>query len=94
MDSQHPLRLEANQSWQAGLNQLQDLINAIENKKDLEPLADFLPGILKTTTMGYDGKGQYPIKNIEQISSLNIDFYSVALLLHHELSGNKNIYYN
>ena len=29
----------------------------IENKKDLEPLADFLPGILKTTTMGYDGKG-------------------------------------
>ena len=40
----------------------------IENKKDLEPLTDFLPGILKTTTMGYDGKGQYPIKNIEQIS--------------------------
>ena len=32
----------------------------IESKKDLEPLADFLPGILKTTTMGYDGKGQYP----------------------------------
>lgn len=28
MDSQHPLRLEANQSWQAGLNQLQDLIDA------------------------------------------------------------------
>ena len=39
----------------------------IENKKDLEPLADFLPGILKTTTMGYDGKGQYPIKSLSLI---------------------------
>ena len=52
----------------------------IENKKDLEPLADFLPGILKTTTMGYDGKGQYPIKNIEQISSLKIDFSKKYIL--------------
>ena len=52
----------------------------IENKKDLEPLTDFLPGILKTTTMGYDGKGQYPIKNIEQISSLNIDFSKKYIL--------------
>ena len=34
----------------------------------------FLPGILKTTTMGYDGKGQYPINNINEIESLNIDF--------------------
>ena len=52
----------------------------IENKKDLETLADFLPGILKTTTMGYDGKGQYPIKNIEQISSLKIDFSKKYIL--------------
>ena len=52
----------------------------IENKKDLEPLADFLPGILKTTTMGYDGKGQYPIKNIDEISSLNIDFSKEYIL--------------
>ena len=52
----------------------------VENKKDLEPLEDFLPGILKTTTMGYDGKGQYPIKNINQISSLNIDFSKEYIL--------------
>ncbi len=52
----------------------------IENKKELEPLSDFLPGILKTTTMGYDGKGQYPIKNIEQVSSLNIDFSKKYIL--------------
>ena len=47
---------------------------SIEKKSDIETLEDFLPGILKTTTMGYDGKGQYPIKNIEDIYSLNIDF--------------------
>ena len=46
----------------------------IERKSDMEPLGDFLPGILKTTTMGYDGKGQYPIKKIEDINNLNIDF--------------------
>ena len=37
-------------------------------------MEDFLPGILKTTTLGYDGKGQYPIKKIEDVNSLNIDF--------------------
>ncbi len=47
---------------------------SIQKKSDIETLEDFLPGILKTTTMGYDGKGQYPIKNIEDIYSLNIDF--------------------
>ena len=47
---------------------------SVEKKSDLESLTDFLPGILKTTTMGYDGKGQYPIRSIKDISSLNIDF--------------------
>ncbi len=46
----------------------------IKSKDELLPLDDFLPGILKTTTMGYDGKGQYPIKNISEIDSLKIDF--------------------
>jgi len=48
--------------------------SSIEKKSDIETLEDFLPGILKTTTMGYDGKGQYPIKNIRDINTLNIDF--------------------
>jgi 5-(carboxyamino)imidazole ribonucleotide synthase len=52
----------------------------ILDKKDLDPLSDFLPGILKTTTMGYDGKGQYPIKNIDQINLLNIDFSKEYIL--------------
>ena len=47
---------------------------SVEKKSDIETLEDFLPGILKTTTMGYDGKGQYPIKKIEDLDSLNIDF--------------------
>ena len=46
----------------------------VEKKSDLDTLEDFLPGILKTTTMGYDGKGQYPIKKISDLQSLNIDF--------------------
>ena len=52
----------------------------IENKEDLLPLSDFLPGILKTTTMGYDGKGQYPIKNLNEIDSLNINFKNEYIL--------------
>ena len=47
---------------------------SIEKKSDIEALEDFLPGILKTTTLGYDGKGQHPIKSIDQLNSLNIDF--------------------
>ena len=46
----------------------------IEKKSEIEVLEDFLPGILKTTTLGYDGKGQYPINSIEEFNSLNIDF--------------------
>ncbi len=46
----------------------------VESRNDLLPLEDFLPGILKTTTMGYDGKGQYPLKNLKQIDFLNINF--------------------
>ena len=52
----------------------------IENKESLIPLEDFLPGILKTTTMGYDGKGQFPIKNLTEIESLNIDFNKEYIL--------------
>ena len=46
----------------------------IEKKSDIETLEDFLPGILKTTTMGYDGKGQYLIKKIEDLNSIKLDF--------------------
>ena len=47
---------------------------SIEKRDEIETLEDFLPGILKTTTMGYDGKGQYPIKSFKDLDYLNIDF--------------------
>ena len=46
---------------------------SMEKKSEIDMLEDFLPGILKTTTMGYDGKGQYPIRRSEDIHSLKID---------------------
>ena len=53
---------------------------SIEKKSDLESLSDFLPGILKTTTMGYDGKGQYPIKSLNDLNELSIDFSKEYIL--------------
>ena len=46
----------------------------ITKKSEINSHLDLLPGILKTTTLGYDGKGQYQIDNIEDLDSLNIDF--------------------
>ena len=46
----------------------------IEKKSDLDSLNDMIPGILKTTTMGYDGKGQHPLRDLKDVGTLNIDF--------------------
>ena len=53
---------------------------SIEKKTDLDTLEDFLPGILKTTTMGYDGKGQYPIQKIKDVETMNVDFSKEYIL--------------
>ena len=47
---------------------------SIKKKSEIEALDDFLPGILKTVTLGYDGKGQYPINSIDELNKLDIDF--------------------
>jgi len=47
---------------------------SIEKKSEINALEDFLPGILKTTTLGYDGKGQYPISSSNELNLLNVDF--------------------
>ena len=52
----------------------------IKNKSELESAEDLLPGILKTTTLGYDGKGQIPINSIEDLSQINIDFSNDYIL--------------
>ena len=46
----------------------------IEKRSEMDSSRDLLPGLLKTVTLGYDGKGQYPINNLEEINSLNIDY--------------------
>ena len=47
---------------------------SIEQKSQLDALQDFFPGLLKTTTLGYDGKGQHLINSIDDVKDLNIDF--------------------
>ena len=40
-------------------------MQSIENKSQIRFLQDLLPGLLKTVTLGYDGKGQHFINNLE-----------------------------
>ena len=47
---------------------------SIEKRSDVESVSDLLPGILKTTTLGYDGKGQHPISSLKNLDSINIDY--------------------
>ena len=47
---------------------------SIKKKSELDSVQDLLPGLLKTTTLGYDGKGQHLINAIEDLDELNIDF--------------------
>jgi len=46
----------------------------IKNEAEIETLKDLLPGFLKTTTLGYDGKGQHFIRSTEDLKNLNIDY--------------------
>jgi|TARA_B100000780_G_C21037709_1_gene416232 5-(carboxyamino)imidazole ribonucleotide synthase len=39
----------------------------IKSKQDIEINKNFLPGILKTTTLGYDGRGQFVINSLKDI---------------------------
>ena len=45
----------------------------IKNIEDLNKNKNLIPGLLKTTTFGYDGKGQYKLNSIQDING-NIDF--------------------
>ena len=47
---------------------------SIKKKSDIELVQDLLPGILKTITLGYDGKGQHPISSLENLDTINIDY--------------------
>ena len=47
---------------------------SISNQSDILNNKDLLPGLLKTCTLGYDGKGQFVLKNKEEVSVLKIEF--------------------
>ena len=46
---------------------------SIKSKSEMDSVEDFLPGLLMTVTMGYDGKGQQPVKSLNEMNNLNID---------------------
>lgn len=52
---------------------------AINNLKDLQDHANLLPGLLKTSTLGYDGKGQYKINTLTELDG-EIDFTKEYIL--------------
>tara|TARA_B110000971_G_scaffold210705_1_gene238201 strand:+ start:2075 stop:3121 length:1047 start_codon:yes stop_codon:yes gene_type:complete len=47
---------------------------SIEKKSEIESVQDLLPGLLKTTTLGYDGKGQHLVNDLKSINTLDIDY--------------------
>jgi 5-(carboxyamino)imidazole ribonucleotide synthase len=53
---------------------------SIEKKSHIEAVQNLLPGLLKTTTLGYDGKGQFLLKSIEDVNKLDIDFSKSYIL--------------
>ena len=62
------------------INKEQDVI---ENKV-------LLPSLLKTTTLGYDGKGQYKLNSIDELNNLKID-YSIEYVLEKFIDLKKEI---
>ena len=47
---------------------------SVKNSEDLKSKINFIPGILKTCTLGYDGKGQCKINSIEDLEKIKLDF--------------------
>ena len=53
---------------------------SVKNEKDLKSNINLIPGILKTCTLGYDGKGQYKIEDIAKLENINLDFNNEYIL--------------
>ena len=63
---------------------------SIQKKSEINAVEDLLPGFLKTVTLGYDGKGQHLIKNLENLNSIDID-YSKGYILEKLIKLKKEI---
>jgi len=53
---------------------------SIKNSLEIHACQNLLPGIVKTTTLGYDGKGQYRINTIKDLKDFDIDFSNSYIL--------------
>jgi len=53
---------------------------SVKNESELKSGQDFIPGILKTSTLGYDGKGQYKINSEKELENLKVDFSNHYIL--------------
>ncbi len=53
---------------------------SVKNESELKSSQDFIPGILKTCTLGYDGKGQYKINNDKELDNLKVNFENHYIL--------------
>ena len=47
---------------------------SIEKKSEMDSVEDLLPGLLKTVTLGYDGKGQHLISSLKNLNTIDIDY--------------------
>ena len=46
---------------------------SIKSKIEIESNKNLIPGLLKTCTLGYDGKGQFKIDSINDLKDLNLE---------------------
>ena len=49
------------------------LYDSFRSNKELKSIKNYIPGIIKTCTLGYDGKGQYKIKSLHEINKINLN---------------------
>ena len=62
------------------LNIRTTLYTSVKKKSEIFENQNFLPGILKTCTFGYDGKGQYKINSIDDLKNLTINYNNDYIL--------------
>ena len=53
---------------------------SVKKESEIFENQNFLPGILKTCTLGYDGKGQYKINSIDDLKNLTINYNNDYIL--------------
>ena len=62
------------------LNIMTTQYTSVKNLQDITLNENLIPGLLKTCTLGYDGKGQYKINSIKNLENENINFNNEYIL--------------